>query len=64
MYGHGEGAIPLFVLPVGLGFHLHLIYDQADGLAVILYGDRGRLAAIFLQGMAMEFLRNMIHIYI
>lgn len=61
MDGHGEGAIPLFVLPVGLRFRLHLIYDQADGLAVILYGGRRRLAAIFLQGMMMEFFRNLIH---
>ncbi|CAI5668588.1 unnamed protein product [Oreochromis niloticus] len=37
---HGEGAIPLFVLPVGLRFRLHLIYDQADGLAVMLYVEK------------------------
>ncbi|KAL3967186.1 DENN domain-containing protein 4 [Sarotherodon galilaeus] len=51
MNGHGEDATPLYVLRVCSWFRFHLIYHQTDGLAVILYGDREKLAAIFLQRM-------------
>lgn len=61
MDGHGEDAILLFVLCVCSWFRFHLIYHQTDGLAVILYGDREKLAAIFLQRMVTEFFRNWIH---
>ncbi|KAL3967184.1 hypothetical protein ACER0C_030507 [Sarotherodon galilaeus] len=57
MDGHA-GSTPLFVLRVGSWFRLLLIYEQTDGLAVILYGGREELAEIFLQRITMMFLGN------
>lgn len=62
MDGDGEQAARAQLCVLHLrSFQLHLIYDQADGLAAILYYDREKFCEIFLQTITMMFFRNWIH---
>lgn len=59
MDGDGERAARAQLCVLQLrSFHLHLYYDQTDGLVAMLYGGTQRLAVVFFRKVLSAVIQN------
>lgn len=59
MDGDGEGAARAQLCVLQLrSFHLHLYYDQTDGLVAMLYRGTQRLAVVFFRRVLTAVIQN------